>query len=148
MSNSSATRNNSNLPCPAEDLIVHRPPMLLIKELTARTLQNATALASTADAGACITSDHDLLPEYYIEIMAQTVAAAFGYDAKMKGIPPNEGYIVGINNFSFTDVPIIGDTLEINVGHEDDLGPVKVLSAEVTVDKRKIASAELKVWEQ
>ena len=128
--------------------MVHRPPMLLIKELTTRTIQSATALASAADAGACKTIDNGLLPEYFIEIMAQTVAAAFGYDAKIKGVPPKEGYIVGINDFSFTNIPIIGDTLEINIGLEHDLGSVKVLNADVTADKRKIASAELKVWEQ
>ena len=137
-----------NLPCPAEKLLVHRPPMLLIKELTARENHNATALALISEAGNCVSSDRGILAEYFIEIMAQTVAAAFGYDALINGTPPTEGYIVGIDTCTFNSTPEKWSELVIKTRLEHDLGTVKVLAGEVFSDSEQIIAAELKVWEQ
>ncbi len=145
---SSKVQTDISLPCPAEKLLVHRAPMLLIKELTARENNRAEALASISDAGICTTSDQGILPEYYIEIMAQTVAAAFGYDALINNESPTEGYIVGIDKYSLINLPAKWDELHIHVQLEHDLGTVKVMAGEVFSDTEKLVTAELKVWKK
>ena len=149
---SSKIQTDISLPCPAEKLLVHRAPMLLIKELTVRENQRAEALASISDAGICTTSDQGLLPEYFIEIMAQTVAAAFGYDALIKNESPTEGYIVGIDKYSLINLPAkrseLGSELRVHVQLEHDLGTVKVITGEVFSNTEKLVTAELKLWKQ
>ena len=130
--------------------------MLLIKELTVRENQRAEALASISDAGICTTSDRGLLPEYFIEIIAQTVAAAFGYDALIKNESPTEGYIVGIDRYSLIYLPAkwskirseLQSELRVHVQLEHDLGTVKVMAGEVFSNTEKLVTAELKLWKQ
>jgi len=135
------------LPCPAEKLLVHQPPMLLIRELTARDNHSASALASISDATICNSPKRGILPEYFIEIIAQTVAAAYGFDTIINGIPPREGYIVGIDKFTLKNLPDSCCELQIHIKLELDLGSVKVMKGDVSSDLEHIASAELKVWE-
>lgn len=135
------------LPMAAEKLIRHRPPMLLISELTKREGDNATANANLTKESMFHSDKRGILPEYYIEIIAQTMAAANGYDNMVEGKGPMDGFIVGLDNFQFKSSNIIKEfTIEIEKTME--FGAMKVLNGEVFANGVSVATAELKVWEQ
>jgi predicted hotdog family 3-hydroxylacyl-ACP dehydratase len=142
------TSNPLDLPHPARDFIIHRPPMLLIDTLIERTGDEATALAAIAPGNICFDAEKGLLPEYYIEIIAQTMAAANGYDALLNDAPPPGGFIVGLTHFTLHAITAPADTFVIKISKTFEFGSMKVMHGEVFSGERTIATAELQVWEQ
>ena len=122
--------------------------MLFISALTSREDDKATAIASIKGNEICYSAKHGILPEFFIEIMAQTMAAAHGYDALLHNTPPREGYIAGINWFTLNKIPDDSCDLEIQVKMNLAMGPLKIMEGEVVSGSESIAKAELKVWEE
>lgn len=139
---------NIKLPCPAGDLIIHTPPMLLIDKLVEREGDRATAIASILPNDICFDEKSGVLPEFFIEIMAQTIAAANGFDCLLKNTQPKDGFIVGLDKFVLKHVPAIDSSFLIKVEKTMEFGPVKVMQGEVFADGSSIATGEIKVWEQ
>ena len=136
------------LPCPAGRLVKHRPPMLLIDDLLLREGDRAAASATIADDCPCLSPHRGLLPEYFIEIIAQTMAAANGYDALCRAEDPADGFIVGIDRFTFSSPPAEAKTFHIEIAKTMEFGAMKVMEGRVLADAVEIAVVELKVWEQ
>lgn len=142
------TAKTIELPCPAENLIIHRPPMLLIDQLLEREGDNAAASASLNSDSLCFSASRGILPEYFIEIMAQTMAAANGYDALVNNTPPADGFIVGIDTFSIFHIPEGANDFRVEVVKNMEFGSMKMMNGEVFCGSTRVASIELKVWEQ
>jgi predicted hotdog family 3-hydroxylacyl-ACP dehydratase len=138
-----------SLPCPAENLIIHRGPMLLIDELLERQHSHAVA-SSTLDKGnICITKKFGVLPEYFIEVLAQTVAAASGYDRLIAEAPPGSGFLVGVENFTcedFTSAPAKPQKFITRILTTMEAGAMKIVHGEVFAGDISVATAELKLW--
>lgn len=141
-------QNTVTLPFPAEKLLPHRLPMLLIDNLTERKDDTATATATIDSNNICYSEGRGILPEYFIEIMAQTMAAANGYDGLKSNIPPKDGFIVGLDKFELKEIPQTAKDFTIRVAKTMEFGAMKVMTGEVFADSHSIASVELKVWEQ
>ena len=139
---------NIQLPSPAEDLIIHTPPMLLIDKLVEREGDRATATAEILPNDICFDEKRGILPEFFIEVMAQTIAAANGYDCLLRNTQPRDGFIVGLDKFVLKQVPSIDNSFLIKVEKTMEFGPVKVMQGEVFADGNSIATGEIKVWEQ
>ena len=144
---SDTSTKNPSLPCPAEKLILHRPPLLLIESLTEREGDSATATATLGSDSIFYTADRGALPEYFIEIMAQTMAAAQGFDALLQNQQSKDHYIVGIETYSLHCNPDDPLEFQICIKLNLDLGPVKIMEGRVISGSTTIATAELKVWE-
>jgi predicted hotdog family 3-hydroxylacyl-ACP dehydratase len=142
------TDRSTQLPYPAEDLLIHTPPMLLIDELIEREGDRAAASARILPNDICFDDKRGILPEFFIEIMAQTIAAANGYDCLLEGTQPRDGFIVGLDKFVLKHIPDIESFFLIKVEKTMEFGPVKVMQGEVFNDGISIASGEIKVWEQ
>lgn len=135
------------LPCPAEKLLPHRLPMLLIDSLISRIGDRATALAKVPTDSICIDPDGGILPEFFIEIMAQTMAASNGYDARCENRPPRSGFLVGLDNFQLLERSAVGETLRIEILKTLEVGPLKIFEGQVFCDDKVLAVGEIKVWE-
>lgn len=145
----SKVNNGVQLPCPAEELVPHRPPMLLIDELISRQAERATATALVPESGICLEPDQGVLPEFFIEVIAQTMAAVNGYDARLAGKSPRDGFLVGIDDFSFVAHPQPGSPLRIEVEKNFEFGAVKIIHGQVFgPDDLLLASGTIKVWEE
>ena len=140
-------RTTIELPCPAEMLLPHRPPMLLIDRLIERKGDMAVAEACVPQNGLCVDKEHGLLPEFFIEIIAQTMAAVNGYDALLDGKKINDGFLVGLDNFSCNTVPLSHKTLHIKVEKTFEFGDVKIIRGEVLCNDVQLVMGEIKVWE-
>lgn len=101
-------------PLPAQDLVPHRPPMLLIDRLLEGNEQGGVAET-------VIRPDHLFLqggrlhPAALMEILAQSFAAVKGYTDRKQGKKPAEGFLVGVRNLKVYASPQVGDRLSVTI---------------------------------
>jgi 3-hydroxyacyl-[acyl-carrier-protein] dehydratase len=136
------------LPCPAEQLLPHRPPMLLIDNLLQRDKDKAVASAVLTQDNIFFSEERGLLDEYFIELVAQTMAAANGFDALHDNGPVKDGFIVGIETFSLHQQPQGNNTFRIVAVKDMEFGQMQVIDGEVLVDSTCIARVRIKLWEE
>ena len=135
------------LPCPAEQLLPHRPPMLLIDNLLQREKDKAVAAAQLTENNIFLCGDSILLTEYFIELVAQTMAAANGFDALLDRSPVKDGFIVGIEAFSLHHEPQEIGEFRIVAVKDMEFGQMQVIDGVVFIGSTCIASVRLKLWE-
>lgn len=134
------------LPCPAAELLPHRPPMLLVETLLARQGGRATVRAVLPEAGIAIAAGR-LLPEYLIELIAQAAAASSGYDALSAGRPPRGGMLAGVDGCSFPGRAIPGRAVRIETEEQFAFGAIRLIHGEIFAGEELLAAGDIKVWE-
>ncbi len=142
------TVNTHSLPLSAEPFLPHSRPMLFLNEILERVGNSAVASAFIGRGNICFSENGIILPEYCVEILAQTVAAANGYDAADHDQAPKRGFIVGLEQCSFHHIPQKECILLTKIVETMTFGAMKVIQGEVMADTTVIAAAELKVWEE
>ncbi|MFN2353062.1 MAG: hypothetical protein ABR512_00875 [Desulfopila sp.] len=128
---------------------MHRSPMLLIDELLERRHNHAAASAILDKNNICISGNSgnfEVLPEYFIEILAQTVAAADGYDNLAAEAPPGAGFLVGVEDFTSTPPPAGHQNFIARIAVTMEAGAMKIVHGEVFAGGTSVARAELKLW--
>ena len=124
-------------------LVPHAPPMLLLDKLVEK--RKGFSRTTSLIAGERLIGD---CAEFYIELVAQTMAAAQEYEALEDGKPVRDGMLVGIDSFSFYELnPIPGKILEIEAALEMEFGPVKIIQGKVMFNDLVYAEGKIKVWE-
>jgi predicted hotdog family 3-hydroxylacyl-ACP dehydratase len=139
------------LPCPAIRLVAQRPPMLLVDTLVHRDRPgNFSVVATTAPtAGIFLDQDGGLIPEYFVELVAQSGAAVNGYDAITDNAGKTRGFLVGIDNFVWQCGARGGEELTVDLVKTFEFGPVTVMSGKVfNTAGTLLAEGEIKAWEQ
>ena len=134
------------LPMPADTLVPHRLPMLLVDSLVERQGDRAAVIARMPAGGICFEPDRGF-PEFYIEIVAQAVALANGYDALCRGEKIKDGMLVGIDSFSFYTTVRPGAVLSIDVEKTFEFGAVKIIHGRICHEDVLLAEGDIKVWE-
>lgn len=136
------------LPCPAEQLLPHRPPMLLIDTLLERNKDKAVASAKLDENNIFFSKEHGLLSEYFIELVAQTMAAANGFDALQNSGMVKDGFLVGIETFSLHHETHGDDIFRVITFKDMEFGQMQVIDGQVFAGSNCIASVRLKLWEE
>jgi len=136
------------LPYPAQLLVPHRPPMLIINQLLEKDKDTAVAEAVVPSKGIFVDPDKGLLPEYIIELVAQSMAAANGFDAKQSDQIPSRGFLVGIDNFSWMGKVCPGETLRVELKKTLKFQAVTIMEGRVVGPNGLVACGEIKVWEE
>ena len=134
------------LPVDAESFVPHHHPMLFVERLLERVGDRAVAETTLPCDGIAVCNGQ-LLPEYFIELIAQTAALANGYDLFYENKPLTDGMLVGIDTFSFTAGACLGNVVRIETNKIFAFGPVNVIHGSVWDGDLQIASGEIKVWE-
>lgn len=137
--------NSIQLPHPVTEFLPHRPPMLLVATLLERS-QEAVVEATVPATGIWLGENSRVLPEYYIELVAQAMAAVNGYDARQAGKEPEGGMLVGVDRFSLLALPDPGRTVWIDVAKTFEFGAVKIVNGSVRDAGGKLAEVKLKIW--
>lgn len=88
-----------------------------------------------------------VLPEYFVELIAQTAAMANGYDALIAGNGELAGMIVGIDELVLHGCGKSGSSVRIEIEKIFEFGMVKVVRGAVYQEEELLASGTLKVWE-
>ncbi len=82
-----------------EDLLLHRPPMLLIRRISQWDDTSVTAEVDPADSG-LFADDQGRVPSWVgIEYMAQMVSAYAGIENLRRGRPPQLGLLLGSRSY-------------------------------------------------
>jgi 3-hydroxymyristoyl/3-hydroxydecanoyl-(acyl carrier protein) dehydratase len=139
------------LPCQAVALVPQRPPMLIVGRLLERDRQANFSLleAVVPENGVFVERDGGVLPEYFIELVAQAMAAVNGYDGLVDGEEAGRGFLVGIDNFRWQGSAGSGERLKIEIEKDYEFGPVSVMAGKVfNRAGEMVAAGEIKAWEE
>lgn len=141
-------RNNS-LPCDAGQLIPHEPPMLLVNRLIAKaddTTEDSISIieAKTPKDGPFVNNGH-LLHEYYIEVMAQAIAASDGFPL-VEGKKPATGLLTGIDEFAWLGDAKLGEKITIRIRKTFEFGSAFIFAGTIHGESGMIAQGQLKIW--
>ena len=135
----------SPFPLEAQRLLPHAGAMCCIDSLLVSTKTMAVAEVVLVHGHSLLDGD-TLAPAGYVELAAQTVGAMQGFDRQRQSLPPQSGYLVGVQNFFIYGTATLGDRLEMEVHIEAELGAVTILAAEVRCGKTMLAAGRLKVY--
>lgn len=138
-----------NLPAQAEKLLPHRGQMLLIDSVLTVEDGAGTAHADLSAESIAVASDGNLLPPFYIELLAQTYAAVCGYRLQSLGQPVPEGYLVGVQKFqimpeAYTDFS--NNELLISVQTVGDFDGFAVVEGTVSREGKILAEGKIKLF--
>jgi predicted hotdog family 3-hydroxylacyl-ACP dehydratase len=133
-----------------EALIPHRPPMRWIDSLIDCTDTTATA---TAFFGAehFAVADGKVSEAALVECVAQTVAAALGQRARMRGHSANAGIgntgmLAAVSNFKIHSPTPVEKPLRIEVREVKRFGPMLLVAGSILCEGHAIASGELTLY--
>ncbi len=141
----------TDLPCAAIGLVPQRPPMLLVDRLVARDREANSSMAEALVPvdGVFVEQGRRVLPEYFIELVAQAMAAVNGYDALVDGVKSGRGFLVGIEGFIWQGTAEPGELLKVEMVKNFEFGPVTVMAGKVLNEAGQVlASGEIKAWEE
>jgi predicted hotdog family 3-hydroxylacyl-ACP dehydratase len=135
------------MPAAIEEILPHRTPMRFIDALTDCTDTTASATA-TFTAEHFAVADGTVLESALVECVAQTVAAALGHRAMTGGEkePRAPGMLVAVSNFKIHSRPLPGKFLQIEVSQRKRLGPMLMVSGNITCEGQTIASGDLTLY--
>ena len=140
---------HNTLPCDARPLVPHQPPMRLVSRLLKKADDSLEGSESIIEAvvphSGPFLKNGRLLPEYYIEVLAQAVAASDGFPRE-EGKKPATGLLAGIDEFSWTSRAKPGDLIRITVHKTFEFGAAFILSGFISNDSGQIAKGKLKIW--
>ncbi|WP_237444156.1 hotdog family protein [Sinobacterium norvegicum] len=129
-----------------EQVIPHRPPMVLLDRLDGFTKNSVDCSVTVTESLAF--ADRDGLPAWVgLEIMAQSVAAWSGATALAEQRPIGVGFLLGTRKYrSHTDVFPLGSELKIH-GQEllQDAG-MSVFECTITLQGEVLAEAKLTAY--
>lgn len=120
--------------------------MRFVDTLLERSGERAVASGVMPASGICF-DDQFIFPEYFVEVVAQAVAMANGYDAACAGEKMSGGMLVGIDTFRFSGSVSPGAELKIVTEKTFEFGAVRIIHGEVFCDGRLVAEGDIKVWE-
>ena len=136
----------ANLPQPAADLLPHQPPLRLVEALIERAAQRSVASARLPTTGH-FADNGQVLPEYFIELIAQTAALGNCYDGVAGGTTKRDGMLVAIDAFFLVGQAQPGERVTIETDVTMSFGAVKAVHGKVFAGKKLLAAGDLKVWE-
>lgn len=130
-----------------DNLIPHRPPMRFIDALTDCT-------DTTACATACFNADHfavadgTVLETALVECVAQTVAAAMGQRARVRGESggTGTGMLTAVSGFQIHSRAPAEQQLQIEVRELRRLGPMLLVAGTVSCEGQLIAAGDLTLY--
>jgi predicted hotdog family 3-hydroxylacyl-ACP dehydratase len=135
------------LPLDAEVLIPHRKPMQVIDRLNESDGKKGVAVACfDMDSPFVIDSSGRIERLVLIELVAQTYAAAKGYEDLSCGKKFSQGYLVGISKAVFHGDAYAGNNLLIKVRTKDSFDDFFIAVGEVFQQGELILEASLTIW--
>lgn len=139
-------RADLTLPVAAERILPHRPPMLLLKRLTACTELTAAAEARFPAESLFADADGRIDPVVMVELMAQTYAALRGYADLVQGQPVQEGLLVGARQVRILGAAHAGEELRVEVRTDGLYEGFALVEGEVRRGTELLAAGTVKLW--
>lgn len=129
-----------------QDLLLHRPPMLLLKAVSNWDEGQLEALVDPRDSQLFIDADGKIPSWVGIEYMAQAVGALAGIESLRAGNPVSMGFLLGTRRYH-ADVPHFEVDQELRVKIHQllrDETNLVLFNCEIFAGEERLAHAELK----
>ena len=128
-----------------EQIIPHRPPILMLRSL--HQIDGTGAVAKQLfQAGDYAVEGERVVESALIECLAQAVAAISGFAAMNQGRRPAQGMLVGVEDFEVFAPAKTGHELEIMVKITRSLGPFSLAEGSISQDGATVARGCLKLY--
>ncbi len=137
---------NLKLPMPAEWLVPHRPPFLLVDRLLEFTGQTGVVESVPAPDNLFLDEDGYMEVIAMIEILAQAAAAVKGYSDLKNGRQIRKGFLVDVRNFYFKERCYKGDIIHVRVEIAKYFSGFSVINGYLESSGKEVASGTLKLW--
>ncbi|WP_419781040.1 3-hydroxylacyl-ACP dehydratase [Maridesulfovibrio sp.] len=138
------------LPMEAKTLLPHRGQMLLIDSVLSADEDGGTVLTDLSTQSIGLGPDGNMLPPFYIELVAQAYAAVCGYHLQNTGQPIPEGFLVGVQKFQINPLPSRTDfnstELLIEVRTIGDFDGFAVVEGNVSREDIILAEGRIKLF--
>jgi 3-hydroxyacyl-[acyl-carrier-protein] dehydratase len=136
------------LPADTEPYMPHRSPLRLVQSLlrVEDDYAEAQTVLNAGDVGA--GPDGRVEAAVLLEMVAQTYAAAQGYQDRDSGKPADLGYLVGASDFRIERCPLAGQPLLIRIKSSCSFGDFYFVDGQVLCGGQVVAAGTLKVWVQ
>jgi predicted hotdog family 3-hydroxylacyl-ACP dehydratase len=136
------------LPADTEPYMPHRSPLRLVQSLlrVEDDYAEAQTILNAGDVG--VGPDGRVEAAVLLEMVAQTYAAAQGYQDRHSGKPADLGYLVGVSDFRIERRPPAGQPLLIRIKSSCSFGDFYLVDGQVLCEGRVVAAGTLKVWVQ
>jgi predicted hotdog family 3-hydroxylacyl-ACP dehydratase len=130
-----------------EELIPHRAPMRWVEELVECSETTAT-VTTRFTAGHFAVHNGAVTETALVECVAQTVAAALGQRMRAGGKSgaANQGMLAAVSNFKILSLPPLDKTVTIAVREVKRLGPMLMISANISCEGQTLATGELSLY--
>jgi len=128
-----------------EAYIPQRAPMVMIDQLLHINETQATTSFMIKE-GNILVKEGRFSSMGLIENMAQTAAIASGHYFISRGESVKKGFIGSVKNFIATKWPKVGEEIHTTIREVKEVMNIKIIEAEVHVQKELIASCELKIF--
>jgi len=136
-----------SLAVPAEGIIPHTGPMLLVQEiLEARTGGGGIVRACPSTDWPLACPGGEIAPEACIELAAQAYAALRSLACAPVEPASASGYLVGVQDFVILDRIMLGDDLLVKVLPVGEFAGFSVVEARVCRGDALLARGRIKVW--
>lgn len=129
-----------------QELLLHRPPMLLLKAVSNWDEGQLEALVDPRDSQLFIDADGKIPSWVGIEYMAQAVGALAGIESLRAGNPVSMGFLLGTRRYH-TDIPHFDVDQELRVKIHQllrDETNLVLFNCEIFAGEERLAHAELK----
>jgi predicted hotdog family 3-hydroxylacyl-ACP dehydratase len=134
------------LPMAAQQLLPHRPPMLLVDALIDFSDGRGTVVSEVRRDDLFVNDDGTLEAVAMIELIAQGYAAIKGYEDTRDGVAVRQGYLVGARKVSMLAKVYVGDRLTIDVDPSGHLEGFSVVDGVIRRGEEIVAEGSLKLW--
>ncbi|WP_434422091.1 ApeP family dehydratase [Nannocystis pusilla] len=129
---------------PLDEILPHRPPMLLLDALTAAEAESVTCRA-TVRAGAPFVAGGRVSALIALEYFAQAVAALFAYKAR-GGAGPFRGLLLGARDLELAVSHLrVGDVLDVDCREQWASGPVAQFQCILSRGDERLATGAVTV---
>ncbi len=135
-----------SLPLAAEELVPHRPPMLLVDRLIEVDGKNGIIEARVGRDSLLTDSAGRLEDVALIEIMAQSYATLKGYLDRRDQLPVRQGFLVGIKKIVRHASAGTDDLLRVHMRTIAELDDFAVAEGEIRRLGEVVAQGDIKVW--
>ena len=135
-----------NLPIPAEVLIPHRLPILVIDQLVEFSASQGVVESFIQPDSIFIKDDGSIEQVVMIELIAQSFATVKGYSDLLDERPIKKGFLVEVKRFSFIGTVFVGDRLSIVIDRIGETTGFALAEGKVMRGREVVASGRVMVW--